>query len=345
MSSFTLFPSFPFEIRSAIWTFAVPEPEPEVCIACPLVLRSYPGQREQPVLPFTVDTAWPAVFHACHESREAVLSSGVFRLRHSPRAGFAVPFRAFDPCIDMLYWGKSQSDAMHYFFNDPASAALGRALCHVAIEVPALYPQKLMAETIRQTAVHLRTLSLVLPDSKHLGEDENKLNCHTAHISFLPPARRCRLRDLSSDVARKTMIIDVPLVPAHWVRTMPLPAYMEHRRWELDQHVRTFNVVGTKGSAWSDEDNSFSGLEIKAQTFVEYTGPTHQQWAEVCGHRTLDRSLGSSSEPHRIQRTHHRNPEEYRVLDDDCILDHAISSGECAGIVVSESVHSRLSER
>lgn len=328
MPFFTLFPSFPFEIRSAIWTFAVPEPEPEVCIVWPLVIRSYPGQREQPLLPFTVDTAWPSVFHACRESREAVLSSGAFRLRHSPRAGFAVPFRAFDPAIDTLYWGKFQSDAMHYFFTDPASAALGRALRHIAIEVPALYPQKLMAETIRQTAICLRTLSLVLPDTKHLDEDEDRLNCHAAHISFLPPARRCRLRDLSSDVAQKTTITDVPLVPAHWVRTMPLRAYMEHRRWEMDQHVRTFNVVGTKGNAWSDEDSSFSGLEIKARTFVHYKGPKPERWVEVCGHYTLDGSLGKAGEPCYIQRTHCRNPEEYRVLDDNYVSDPAISSGE-----------------
>lgn len=306
----------------------MPEPEPEVCIVWPLVIRSSLEQREQPLLPFTVDTAWPAVFHACRESREAILSSGAFRLRHSSRAGFAVPFRAFDPAIDTLYWGKFQSDAMHHFFTDPASAALARALCHVAIEVSALYPQKLMAETIRQTAVCLRTFSLVLPDTKHLDEDEDRLNRHAAHISFLPPARRCRLRDLSSDVARKTTITDVPLVPAHWVRTMPLRAYMEHRRWEMDQHVRTFNVMGTKGSAWSDENSSFSGLEIKAQTFVEYKGPKHERWVEVCGHRTLNRSLGSAGEPHHIRRTHRRNPEEYRVLDEDCVLDPSMSSGE-----------------
>lgn len=316
----------------------MPEPEPEVCIVWPLVIRSHPGQREQPVLPFTVDTAWPAVFHACSESREAVLSSGAFRLRHSATAGFAVPFRAFDPTIDTLYWGKSQSDAMHHFFTDPASAALGRALRHIAIEVPALYPHKLIAEIIRQTAVHLRTLSLVLPDTKHLDEDEDRLNCHTAHISFLTPARRCRLRDLSSDVAQKTMITDVPLVPAHWVRTMPLRAYMEHRRWEMDQHVRTLNVVGTKGSAWSDENNSFSGLEIKAQTFVEYEGPNPERWVEVCEHRTLDHSLGRASESPQIQRPHGRNPEEYRVLDDDCVLDPSMSCGEYDLELLSENL-------
>lgn len=304
----------------------------------PLVFCSYPGQREQPLLPFTVDTAWPAVFHACRESREAVLSSGAFRLRHSPRAGFAVPFRAFDPTIDTLYWGKFQSDAMHDFFTDPASAALGRALRHIAIEVPALYPQRFLAETIRQMAVCVQTLSLVLPDTKNLDEGEDKLNCHLTHIPFLPPARRCRLRDLSSDVVQKTMITDVPLVPAHWVRTMPLRAYMELRRWEMDQHVRTFNVVGTKGSAWSDEDTSFSGLKIKAQTFVQYKGPKPERWVEVCGHRTLDGSRGKTGEPRYIKRMHRRNPEEYRVLDDDYVLDPALSSGEYDLGLLSENL-------
>lgn len=338
MSFFTLFPNFPFEIRSAIWNFAVPEPEPEVCIVWPLVIRSHPGQREQPVLPFTVDTAWPAVFHACRESREAVLSSGAFRLRYSPRAGFVVPFRVFDPAIDTLYWGKYQSDAMHHFFTDPASADLGRALCHVAIEIPALYPQRLTAEIIRQTAVCLRTLSLVLPDTKNLDEGEDKLNCHLTHISFLPPARRCWLRDLPSDVAQKTVLTDVPLVPAHWVRTMPLRAYVEHRRWEMDQHVRTFNVVGPKGSAWSEGDISFSGLEIKAQTFVQYKGSNPERWVEVCRHRTLDRSLARASGPGHIQRPHRRNPEEYRIFDDDCVLDANMSSGQYELELASENI-------
>lgn len=338
MPSFTLFPSFPFEMRSAIWALAVPEPEPEVCIVWPLVIRSYPGQREQPVLPFTVDTAWPAVFHACRESREVVLSSGALHLRHSQTAGFAVPFRAFDPAIDTLYWGKFQSDAMHHFFTDPASAALGRALRHVAIQVPAFYPQKFMAETIRQAAVCLQTLSLVLPYTKHVDEDEETLNSHPTHMPFLPPTRRCRLRDLSPDVARKTILTDVPFVPAQWARTMPLRAYMEHRRWDMDRHVEDFNVVGTKGSAWSDEDSSFSGLEIKAQTFVQYEGPQPERWVEVCGQRTLDSSMGRASEPRHIQRPHLRNPEEYRVLEDDCVLDPAMPSGEYELELLSENL-------
>lgn len=249
-----------------------------------------------------------------------------------------MPFRAFDPDIDTLYWGKFQSDDMHHFFTDPASANLGRALCHVAIEIPAPYPQRLMAEIIRQTAVCLRTLSLVLSDTKNLDEGEDKLNCHLTHMPFLPPTRRCRLSDISSDIAQKTMIIDVPLVPAHWVRTMPLRAYMEHRRWEMDQHVRTFNVAGTKDSAWSDEDNSFSGLEIKTQTFVQYEGPEPERWVEVCGRRTLDHSLGRASEPPQIQRPHGRNPEEYRVFDDGCVLDPAMSSREYELELLSENL-------
>lgn len=94
--------------------------------------------------------------------------------------------RAFNPAIDTLYWGNSQSNAMHFFFIDPASAHLVRAPRHAAVEVPASYPHKFLAKSIRQTTVCLRILSLILPDTIRLGEDEDKLNCHPTRIPFLP---------------------------------------------------------------------------------------------------------------------------------------------------------------
>ena len=106
MASFLQFSRLPIELQLAIWELAVPDPEPEVCIVWPMNIddeASIPP--EEPALPFTVDTAWPAVAHVCHAAREAVLAPGAVRLRHSPAAGIAVPYRRFIPAIDTLYWG------------------------------------------------------------------------------------------------------------------------------------------------------------------------------------------------------------------------------------------------
>jgi hypothetical protein len=93
----------------------------------------------------------------------------------------------------------------------------------------------------------------------------------------------------------------------------------------MDSYVRKFAVHGDKGTAWSTSDCCFSGLEIKAQTFVEYTMTENNQgqWVEVC----KDRLLGEhgiegdvAPEPRHILVMDRKNPEQYRVLDDDNAL-------------------------
>ncbi|KAI9150881.1 putative hydrolase [Paramyrothecium foliicola] len=50
--------------------------------------------------PFQEYTALTSLYHAYREARASVKQSGVLRLRPSPIAGFAVPFRLFDSAID-----------------------------------------------------------------------------------------------------------------------------------------------------------------------------------------------------------------------------------------------------
>ncbi|KAK4118092.1 hypothetical protein N657DRAFT_651655 [Parathielavia appendiculata] len=316
MTSFPLFCNFPVELQLAIWALALPDPEPEVCIAWPLQIMEFPIAEEEPALPFVVDTAWPAIAHVCRTARQAALTSGGLRLRYSPNAGFAVPYRHFIPAIDTLYWGRDQAGAMYRFLFKPEVASFARDLRHIAVEVTGTYPHDQLADIMRLRAVFLRTLSFVLP---------NTLGNHSTTAAFLPPARRCKLRDISSSSWDKIKFAKVTFLRPHERVPMPLREYLAKRRRDMEESVHNLAVVGAEGTAWSTRDGSFSGVEIKAQTFVEYktTGfenNRQEQWVEVCQDRLLGGfELQDAAAPHprRIPVAKRKNPEEYRVLDDD----------------------------
>ncbi|KAH7304441.1 hypothetical protein B0I35DRAFT_150781 [Stachybotrys elegans] len=302
MINFTVFPRLPVELQDAIWALSLAEPEPEVCIVWPLDLEA---PEDQPTLPFIVDTAWPSIAHVCRAARAVALSSPLVRLRYSASAGFLVPYRAFDPSIDCLYWGVSQVNAMEFFFKKTENAALARSLRHIAIELPAMYPPSVMAEMIRESAIFVRTLSFVLPETSD--------TC-SARTEFAPPARRCRLRDIPEGTIKEITLEDVPFLPPHRKRRQGLLEWLHARRGDMDDHVRKFNVTGDEGSAWSTPDQRFGGLEIKIQSFVEWESG---QWVEVCGQRKLGLD-GQAPRLYHIRGEDRRNPAEYRVLDDDC---------------------------
>ncbi len=289
MTSFPLFTLLPVELQLAIWAYAaVPDLEPEVCIAWPLKLEEYRNPPERPSIPFIVDTAWPAAAHVCRAARAAVFESGALRLRHSPAAGFAVPYRLFIPEIDTLFVGHYQAGAvLAKFFARPENARFARALRHLAVEVYAAENHRsALASFVRQQAANLRTLSIVLVSSAV---------SKPCRGSFLPPARRCRLRDISGDALDNIAVKDVwasGYIPKR--ENMPLPMYLDFCRQRMDRHVHSFPMVawGGEGTAWSPADNSFSGLVIKAQTFVEYAGAgsagdKEERWVEVCEGRML----------------------------------------------------------
>lgn len=316
MASFTLFSNLPVELQLAVWALCIPGPEPEVCIVWPLGIEEYASEPEEPALPFIVDTAWPAVAHVCRAAREAVFSSGALRLRHSRVAGCAVPFRHFIPAIDTLYWGRYQAGAMRIFLRKPENAHVALGLRHLAVEVGAGYTHSELAGLIRQRAVYLRTLSFVLPGT--MG------NVCSPTRSFLPPARRCKLRDISDETLDRIKMVRV--FYREELEDIPLREYLLRQRGIMDDYVREFAVLhdGDEGTAWSDRDCCFSGLEIKTQTFVEYTTTQNNQaqWVEVCKDRLLGHELEDhvAPEPRHIPVADRKNPEDYRVLDDDSAL-------------------------
>ncbi len=309
MASFPLFPSFPVEIQLAVWAFAaVPDPEPEVCLVWPLRLDKFARPPEEPVLPFIVDTAWPAVAHVCRAAREVALKSGAVRLRHSSLAGFAVPYRHFIPAIDTLFWGRSQYHTMCIFLNRPENAHIARDLRHLALDASAFSPASEVAELIRKKAIYLQTLRIVVPGTTDLKNDA---------VSFIPPARRCRLRNISDHALDEVKIVYVSGLREGETHPMPLRKFLDYQRASLDYSVRIRSVRGDEGTAWSTRDDAFSGLEITAQTFVEYRYESNQvQWIEVCKDRLLN-VAGASSWPRRILQADLKNPEVYRGVDDD----------------------------
>ncbi|KAM7199494.1 hypothetical protein V8F20_005678 [Naviculisporaceae sp. PSN 640] len=203
--SFHFFPLLPAELQNEIWYWAASDAisslndSPEVCITTPLILRPRDGDAHgTPSLPLTVDTAWPALAHACRDSRAVLIfSTPGFKLRYhqygkSPSSSqlsdddedgeidinsnidkpskttkkgrMLVPYRLFNPLVDTLYWTARQSFAMtRFFLTSPGQQQLARNLRHIAVELGALYPPSEMAELFRWHTVHVRTLTLVLP--------------------------------------------------------------------------------------------------------------------------------------------------------------------------------------
>lgn len=306
LTSFTFFPDLPAELQLEIWSLAAPEPTPEICIVWPLNIRD--EEDEQLAQPFVVDTAWPAVAHVCQAAREVLLKSGQLRLRHSPTAGFAVPFRAFDPAIDTLYWSRIQESAMNTFISQPENRPLLRALRHVAVDMPTALTPYLLVRLIRESAIFIRTISVVLPSSDSVSTD---LDIDPYGLGFLTPARRCRLFDIPADNVAMISI-------GYYALSGCLLECRKHMN--KDSRAFVFGDDAEKGTAWSAEDNDFSGLEIKAQTFVEYAGARYggALWHEACGLRIMgDPDEMASPLPHYVPVADRKNPEEYRVLDDD----------------------------
>jgi hypothetical protein len=318
MASFPLFSSFPVEIQLAVWAFAaVLDPQPDVCLVWPLHLDRYDTPPDQPVLPYIVDTVWPAVIHVCRAAREAALKSGAVQLRYSPLAGFAVPYRHFIPAIDTLYWGDFQASAMRLFLNQPENASLARDLRHLSVELRASYPSDKLAEFIREKAVDLRTLSIVFPATADVPRYPQ---------AFLPPARRCRLRNMSDEALDAYAMAEVNCLKPGERQPMPFRKYLDKRLGEMNDHVRRHHdrMRGPEGTAWSTRDRSFSGLAFTAQTFVEYRGTAaggnQEQWVETCQDRLITRPDDhgdTAPRPRHVWPEDRKNPEEYRVLDDD----------------------------
>lgn len=266
-TSFPLFPRLPVELQLIIWEFVVSAVEqvPEVHIAW----LPFPTSSLTQLQPWLVNTGWPATAHVCRTSREALLKSGHLRLRYSPVAGFPVPFRAFNPAIDTLYWQRSQAMAMTMFFARHANSPLVRSLRHIAVEYESVSGPLSLAHDICDPATSLRTFSVVLPES---------FAGHPTTTRVTLPTRRFRLCDITMD-GQNGGPLGEPACPA----VLYAQSFLKDIK-AIEQRYNYGAPGGTQARvAWTE---SLRRVEIKAQRFVVYAtseenGP---QWVDMCTH-------------------------------------------------------------
>ena len=264
--AFTRFSSLPLELRQLVWHFAVPDDEPEV-----LILRevntTLQGQDPTPEST-TVDTAFPALMHACHESRDFVLKHSGLRFRFSPKARCEVPFRPFRPELDTVFWNQ---DLWPYlwgpgFFTTKYKRWLSQ-LRHLAIASSRAFRGQHLADCIIRHCSELRSLSVVFSHSS-AG--------NWAMSRFVEPQRRHKLRCIPPDRARAmTVLCDaVWCDPEHQIT---LERFLELFCDELSAHGESFSephedCAGQVWSVQSESDDSCHGTTLRclAQTFVEW---------------------------------------------------------------------------
>lgn len=166
------------------------------------------------------------MMHTCREARQLTLSaarSGI-RFRASQLAGCPVPFRLFQPELDILYIGCDAhylfSTVPHCFNNrlesatyiwpegDAAVVAVMQKAQHLAVPLLTVTDESenFMAY-IQDFATATTTVSLVVPSSTFRDLREYSLECE---LLFKQPARRCRLRPLSPSEMDTNCVMPTP---------------------------------------------------------------------------------------------------------------------------------------
>ena len=289
---------------------------------------------------FTVDTAWPALAHVCRASREIALRSPELRLRYSPVAGIAVPFRAFDPDLDTLYWNHRQTEMLYNFLCCPNYAELVSRIRYMSVELRTIFATSIIGCHLSTKTTSLRSLAYVLPSSSFF---------HNAKVAFASPTRRCRLVDIPEhvvagmSVTARTDSLALHRNAQDIESIQSLRSYLEMRR-ERDFIQPTLQLrmlemqccrrlTMANAVAGRPPPNHGAGttlltlksireLEIKVQTFAEYrwTEGKGEEWVESCEQRLLDvKSCACMAidlpPPAPAEETPY-TADEYRLLDD-----------------------------
>ncbi|KAJ3477083.1 hypothetical protein NLG97_g8936 [Lecanicillium saksenae] len=327
--------SLPKEIREAIWLLSIPEEEPEVCLLWPVVLHErYEGQRGvQATQPLLVDTAWPVAMHVCSDSRSVMHNQKLSGLlfRDSSSAGCLVPYRAFRPELDTLYWGGESFEAM---MTGPGAISRTVAAMPVLASIQSLAlelrwacnePSVLLSSRPRYFPA-LRTIAVVLPSSKGSAVVDHRMG-------FRQPARRCKLETISPEVGSEITVrtnvvilelggdnLEVPLSPEAIDLVM---SGLRITKSDVNKFI-THHFLAANGI---DTDLVVSAYEpdVIAQTFVEYQ--TDGSWKEVCSQRTfLEFGEMVRSGPY-VPYDLRPDPTQVRVNDIDGTFDVVYDSG------------------
>ncbi len=322
MAAFTLFPSLPTELRRSIWLEAVPDDEEEVCLPWPGDVPAHVVEddplSELPVLPLTVDTAFPVTMHVCRESRALTQDSRLssVRFRASRLARCMTPFRRFRPDKDVLYLSHdsvyhlllfTSPDSTKLAQTEPGSAARRcyddlmrtlRATRRLAVNVALMsshhdHIHEFLWEHVEASP---ERLAMVIPGTApYAGPCKDPLG-------FVPPGKRCRLVAVP-DAAHESVVVR---------------AVDEHREPRAVSLGEAMRAARKELRDWCGGVPSYEAtldrLVVSAQVFVEYQ--KDGTWQEVCMQRMYEPHAHPGSREY-VPLNRRPNPELVRVYDAD----------------------------
>ncbi|KAK4097158.1 hypothetical protein N658DRAFT_489421 [Parathielavia hyrcaniae] len=325
------FTNLPLEIKQQIWQLALHAAvaEPEVCIVWPIHQIDY----DQVSHPLLVDTAFPVLMHVCREWRDFVITfssstRSPVRFRFSRQAGCRVPYRAFRGDTDVLFASMYNFEKAVQYHALDLEPGVGRqtleTVRHLAVDwVWWNKAASWLPELVFRACRDLEKVSVVFPSSRR-----------AVWKAFQAPARRCKLRPVEGADDLST-VAESSRTPGKVVSVQSQVDYGQDSAedeavfsWqnELDLHELELGeppgayFAAYTGSAWDKEREKLC-LEYEAAAFVQFkrSEDGSETWVEACEDRLFEEDAdGVRQEPPILtpeQPT--RNPEEWRVNDDD----------------------------
>lgn len=290
--AFSRFGELPTEIRHLIWEFSVPDDEPEVHH----LWNFQAGPDDCP----TVDIAWPAAMHTCHDGRVAcsrrlmmrklppppspatdssapsASSSSSASSASSQQGGrrplpAQVPCRPFRPDLDVLHMGHCFSWP---FFHEPPNShyeKLGGVVRHLSVD------QRASVLIIKQAVLVLPALETLIIHVSRPGEAN-----HDPKVARLPRGaaygacydgdllRRVRPRRLTAAEAARTTFVPEP-IGVRTVQTLrTLLDNLDVSLWRLmGEETQIRDRVGLPRVAAWDYETLTLRVRFEARAFEE----------------------------------------------------------------------------
>ncbi|KAI1206470.1 uncharacterized protein F4807DRAFT_439306 [Annulohypoxylon truncatum] len=316
------FSDLPFELRIMIWELVLPDKKQEICIPWPLQEEAPPDAFIRPprsprkfLEPFLVDTDFPVLMHVCRESRGFAIART--RFRHSLVAGCPVPFRAFDPDLDIMYYSRCRPPIGP---DDYKWGDFPRALKHLAVDVHTLRDGSYFAEAFCQH-FHLRTITCILPAPGAIV---------LTSARFRPPYRRCRLRAVEQPTTSGSQSHFIHVDSGNYRRLCSISRFLEEVRDHIDDgflsYIRDDGLMHPNfRPRWNAEEQKYD-FELDAAMFEEYRGGSwdlsskHRvrfdaQYVRFPDERVAIQRVKSYKVSEEEKWTPLRNPETFRVND------------------------------
>ncbi|KAK6072062.1 hypothetical protein SCUP515_07621 [Seiridium cupressi] len=247
----------PCELKAMIWDESMPDNISEVCIL--LHQADCTGQSgTQFYGTLTVDTAFPVIMHVCNEARHYAMKHT--RFRYSPAARIMVPFRLFQPELDVLYIEAIHNSASMRAIQD---MSLSGIVQHVALNcwkplcvATPLRPSSAMS--VFSSFPMVKTLSIVLPSSEGVPSRRK--------LYPLTPTRRFRLEQFYTGPSTNTNIISA--FRNIDLSTKGVLTFLHRIRCDIAMyHTRMWRTLGPR----SGIEGGFIDVNLNAQYFTAWS--------------------------------------------------------------------------